>query len=133
MTVAPRLGTLTGANGEQIKADLSFLTGSSVMFDAVYVPGGEQSVAALKKESESANFLNEAYQHCKTLAASGAGVELLEMTGIIRDSTNDTKEANPSSAQAGIVTTREDHVAKIAPSFVNGIAQHRHWERELPL
>jgi hypothetical protein len=27
MTVAPRLGMLTGADGEQIKADLSFLTG----------------------------------------------------------------------------------------------------------
>ena len=46
MTVAPRLGMLTGANGEQIKADLSFLTGSSVLFDAVYVPGGEVNSSA---------------------------------------------------------------------------------------
>ena len=133
MTVAPRLGTLTGANGEQIKADLTFLTGSSVMFDAVYVPGGKESVATLKKESESENFLKEAYQHCKTIAASGAGVELLEMSGIMRDSTDDTKKGTLSSAQAGIVTTRDDDVANIAPSFVKGISQHRHWERELTL
>ena len=132
MTVAPRLGTLTGANGEQIKADLSFLTGSSVMFDAVYVPGGEQSVAALKKESEAENFLKEAYQHCKTVAASGAGVELLEVAGIIQDSTDNTKKANPSP-QAGIVTTREDDVANIAPLFIKAISQHRHWVREAAL
>ncbi|HEV7745189.1 MAG TPA: hypothetical protein VGO56_09360 [Pyrinomonadaceae bacterium] len=70
MTVAPRLGTLTGANGELVKADLSFLTGSSVMFDAVFVPGGEASVAALQNENEPSNFLNEAYRHCKTIAAA---------------------------------------------------------------
>ncbi len=42
MTVAPRLGMLTG---------------SSVKFDAVDVPGGEQRVASLQNENESSNFL----------------------------------------------------------------------------
>src|SRR5688572_6733106 len=41
MTVAPRLGVLTGANGTEVKADFSFLTGSSVLFDAFYIPDGE--------------------------------------------------------------------------------------------
>ena len=103
MTVAPRLGVLTGANGEQVKADFSFLTGSSVLFDAVYVPGGEASVAALKNENEAANFLNEAYKHCKTIAASGAGVELLESAGIIGPSTDEDSKAKRSSADAGVI------------------------------
>ena len=77
MTVAPRLGMLTGTNGEQIKADQSFLTASSVLFDAVYVPGGEDSIASLKDVPQVANFLREAYEHCKTIAASSAGVGLL--------------------------------------------------------
>jgi catalase len=131
MTVAPRLGTLSGANGEQVKADLSFLTGSSVMFDAIYIPGGEDSVAALKKETEVSNFLNEAYRHCKTIAASGAGVQLLETAGIIRELT-DTKSSRPSVA-AGILTNADDNAAKIAAAFIKGISQHRHWERELAL
>ena len=38
--VAPRLGVLTGAGGEEIKIDFSLLTAASVLFDAVYVPGG---------------------------------------------------------------------------------------------
>src|SRR6476660_5567133 len=50
LTVAPRLGVLTGAKGEEAKADFSFLTGSSVLFDAVYIPGGDASAAALKGE-----------------------------------------------------------------------------------
>src|ERR1041384_5801983 len=40
-TVAPRLGTLLSAGGQIANADFSFLTGASVLFDAVYVPGGE--------------------------------------------------------------------------------------------
>lgn len=133
MTVAPRLGMLTGTTGEQIKADLSFLTGSSVVFDAVYVPGGEESVAALKKENESTNFLIEAYKHCKTIAASGAGVKLLQKAGILRASAEGTGKADATPAQPGIVVALEDDIIKIAPAFLKGIAQHRHWERELAI
>jgi catalase len=131
MTVAPRLGTLTGTEGEQVKADLSFLTGSSVMFDAVYVPGGVESVSALRNEHESANFLQEAYRHCKTIAASGDGVELLKTAGIIRESTD--SQANRSSGEAGVVSDADGAASKIAAAFIKGISQHRHWERELAI
>jgi catalase len=43
ITIAPRLGVLTEVNGETVKADFSFLTGSSVLFDVVYVPRGERA------------------------------------------------------------------------------------------
>ena len=36
--VAPRLGTLEGADGDRLMIDFSLLTASSVLFDAVYVP-----------------------------------------------------------------------------------------------
>ena len=120
MTVAPRLGVLTGANGEQVKADFSFLTGSSVLFDAVYVPGGEASVAALKNEAEAANFVSEAYKHCKTIAASGAGVELLESAGVVVQATGE--DTPPSDAQPGIVASRDADVATLGAEFVNAIA-----------
>ena len=38
--VAPRLGTLKGDDGDELLIDFSLLTASSVLFDAVYVPGG---------------------------------------------------------------------------------------------
>jgi len=128
LSVAPRPGILTGANGKQIKADFSFLTGASVLFDAVYVPGGDASITALKNEPEPRIFLSEAYTHCKAIAASGAGVELLESSGVVVPA--DDAETPSSRAQAGILANRDANVAKLGADFIKAIARHRHWERE---
>jgi catalase len=127
MTVAPRLGTLTGTDGEQIKADFSFLTASSVLFDAVYVPGGEASIAALQNEAEVANFIGEAYKHCKTIGASGAGIDLLESAGLIKNGAGETKSSEKS---VGVVTSRDASGGKFAKEFIGAIARQRYWERE---
>lgn len=130
-TVAPRLGVLTGANGEIIKADFSFLTGSSVLFDAIYIPGGEASVTALKAQTDAINFLVEAYQHCKPIAASGEGVELLENAGLVKTADSDASpEGAESDALSGIVISRNTGNAGIGATFIEAIAQHRYWERE---
>jgi catalase len=49
--VAPRGGTLSGTRGVKLPVDFSFLTVGSVLFDAVYVPGGAHSVKALKADA----------------------------------------------------------------------------------
>ena len=51
--VAPRLGVLKGAKGAQVNVDFSFLTAGSVLFDAVYLPGGEASVEILKGDAKA--------------------------------------------------------------------------------
>jgi catalase len=122
LTVAPRLGVLTGAGGETLNADFSFLTGASVLFDAVYVPDGEASVASLQAGPEAANFLREAYQHCKTIAAHGVGVQLLENAGL-----------NETMSDAGLISGRDGDARSLAEPFVAGIARHRHWDREVIL
>ena len=122
MTVAPRLGVLTGVGGESLNADFNFLTGASVLFDAVYVPDGAASVAALQAGPEAANFLREAYQHCKTIAAHGAGVQLLENAGL-----------GEAVADAGLIAGRDGDARSLAENFIIGIALHRHWEREVML
>ena len=81
--VAPRLGDLTGARGQAVPVDWSLLTAGSVLFDAVYVPGGDKSAEALAAEAAAVLFVREAYKHCKAIAASGAGVGLLKAAGII--------------------------------------------------
>jgi len=122
MTVAPRLGVLTGAGGESLNADFNFLTGASVLFDAVYVPDGAASVAALQAEPDALNFLREAYQHCKTLAGHGAGVQLLENAGL-----------GEALADVGLIARRDGDAKALAENFIVGIARHRHWEREVIL
>ena len=42
----PAWGYLKAADGGEFLIDFSLLTASSVLFDAVYVPGGARSVAA---------------------------------------------------------------------------------------
>jgi catalase len=128
LTVAPRLGMIAGADGESVKADFSLLTASSVLFDAVYVPDGESSVSTLKGRPEVANFLSEAYQHCKTIGALGAGVDLLDASGIATSSA--TEDASEGDADPGIVTSRDGTAKELSSLFIDAMAQHRHWNRE---
>jgi catalase len=103
--VAPHLGVLTGADGDELMIDFSLLTASSVLFDAVYLPGGP----ALLDERDAIEFVTEAFRHCKAIAASGDGVELLR--------------ACPGVEGEGVLTS-----GSIA-EFTNAIAGHRFWER----
>ncbi len=128
MTVAPRLGVLVGANGEECKADFSFLTASSVLFDAVYVPGGEQSVAALKTEPNALEFVAEAFKHCKAVAATGDGVGLVAKALGEEFSETDSSGALVAADQ-GVVTSRGAATDNFAAAFIGAIAK-RHWERE---
>jgi catalase len=125
--VAPRLGTLKGTGGEEVKIDFSFLTAASVLFDAVYVPGGEQSVAALKLEPDAVHFVNEAFKHCKALAATGAGVELLRASYV---GAGEEAGAQGLKADEAVVTGLDGQARKVAADFIKAIAKHRNWARE---
>jgi catalase len=46
--IAKMLGSVTGANGGKVAVDKSAITVDSIMYDAVFVPGGAKSAAALK-------------------------------------------------------------------------------------
>lgn len=130
--VAARLGNLKSVKGKEIKIDFSFLTTSSVMFDAVYIPGGENSVTTLKSQANVLQFVSEAYKHCKTIAATGEGVELLQHAsqGVAK-----IVAANPNQdhtvAEDGVIFSRNAQVGKITAQFIKAVAQHRHWSREM--
>lgn len=118
-------GMIKSAEGQDIEVDKTFLTSASVMFDAIYVPGGVQSVEALKMNGEAVHFINEAFKHCKPIAATGEGVDLLrasEIQGIV------FSDASLQDDQ-GVVTDQSGNARDIAKSFINAIAQHRHWHR----
>ncbi|MDQ1729586.1 MAG: catalase [Pyrinomonadaceae bacterium] len=127
--VAPRLGVVSGAGGTELKVDFSFLTGSSVLFDAVYIPGGDESLAALQLEPDAGEFVNEAYKHCKPIAASGAGVGLLATSLAEKFSEGDTT-GNLVASDAGVVRSRGPVSKNFTAEFVRSIAQGRFWERE---
>jgi len=126
--IAPRLGQLQGNNGEQVKIDFSFLTCSSVLFDAVYVPGGEASIETLQGVPKALHFINEAFKHCKAIAVTGAAVDLLQATYLA----DKVKHASGKGmiVDEGVVISRDAAPAKVIAEFIKAIAQHRHWSRE---
>ncbi len=125
--IAPRLGELKGAKNSAM-ADFSFLTSSSVLFDAVYVPGGQKSTAALKENPEAIHFINQAYKHCKPIGASAEGVELLRASAV-----GDTLQKQGSKKDLmsiGIVVSDDAKADKLAKDFLKALEQHRFWIRE---
>jgi catalase len=130
--VAPQLGSLKSANGGRVHIDFSLLTAGSVLFDAVYVPGGDQSVELLKGEGKALHFIHEAYKHCKAIAATGMGMELLRASYLGRETIPDLNTGgNPVVTDAGVIIGRDARLDDVAAEFIKAIAQHRHWSREI--
>ena len=71
-------------------------------------------------------FINEAYRHCKAIAATGEAIDLLSST-FAGQKINSNDEN--SLASLGIVAHKK-YEPKTATAFINAIAQHRFWERE---
>ncbi|MEO5997965.1 MAG: catalase [Chitinophagaceae bacterium] len=126
--IAPRQGYVVSANDEQIPVDKSFLTSSSVLYDAVYVPGGTNSVATLEADPDAVHFLNEAFKHCKAIAADAQALQVLQATYFIKKLPPDF--SNESVLTEGIVISND--ASALAKLFIKAIAQHRFWEREKP-
>ncbi len=130
--VASRLGMLKSVKGAQIHIDFSFLTSSSVLFDAIYIPDGDKSVQALQKDGDAVEFVTEAYKHCKTIAATGAGGRLLRAACLERDHMGGSDhEDNQNTEDEGLIIGNKGDTRGVAVKFINAMAQHRHWEREL--
>jgi catalase len=126
--IAPRQNYIIADNDEKVPVDHSFLTAASVLFDAVYVPGGTNSVATLEADADAVHFLNEAFKHCKAIAADQQALQVLEATYFIKKLPADY--SNESILNEGIVIGGDP--GKLAKQFILAIAQHRFWEREKP-
>ncbi|MEO6582818.1 MAG: catalase [Ferruginibacter sp.] len=126
--IAPRQNYILSNADEQIPVDHSFLTTSSVLFDAVYVPGGTNSVATLEAEPDAIQFLNQAFKHCKAIAADKDAMQVMEATYFYKKLPEDNS-ANTVMMEG--VAIGED-TQKLSKLFIEAIAKHRFWEREKP-
>lgn len=113
--VAPHLGAIQSATGDAVPVNQSLLTTASVLYDAVYVPGGADSVNALQGSGDALHFIQEAFKHYKPVAASGEGADFFQAAGI--------------AAEPGVVTGEN---GAITSAFLEAIGQHRFWDRQLP-
>ncbi|XVK59619.1 catalase HPII [Variovorax sp. W6] len=128
--VGPRLGTVASASKRQIEVDATFVNTPSVMFDAVLVPAGADSAAALAGMGDAVHFVLEAYRHCKAICTVGEGARLLSTLGIDENTPPDDAPAGVVVAETPVTNLGDSTAATgIAQRFVAAIAKHRHWDR----
>jgi catalase len=124
--IARFAGTIDGADGAAVVVSKPAPNAPSVVYDAVFVPGGEKSVAALVAFPLAVDFVKEAYQHYKPIAAAAEGVQLLAKAEVPTSS----DEGKDSSAH-GVVTTTGRDISGFVKAFIKAIAAHRHFDRQV--
>ncbi|UPM45022.1 catalase [Halocatena salina] len=126
--VSKMLGEKTGMNGDVLKADQSHVMADSVVYDAVFVPGGNDSVEMMKEQSNARHFIAEAFKHKKPIGALGNGIDLLETVNL--SDTDVSADGDGLVVEQGVVTSRSgDDMDEFLDAFSDAIAEHRHWER----
>ncbi|KAI9491016.1 catalase-like domain-containing protein [Zychaea mexicana] len=107
---------------EGLNITTTYLHTASVLYDAVYVPGGKEGIKTLMNDlsefpyEEPKNFIVEAYRHCKPIAASGEGVKFV-----------DSALGEKNSNQDGVVTGESP--SSIQDEFKAALIQQRFWSR----
>jgi catalase len=117
--VAPRLGYLQTSAGNDVKIHFSLLTASSVLFDAVIVPGGAGSVAQLGSDPAASEFVFESFKHAKAIAACGEGVELTRILAV-----------EGAERDEALVLARDGASQEFLSRFIAAVGRHRNWVRE---
>jgi catalase len=118
--VAPHVGEIEGAGGVT-EGTKTYANSSSVLFDAIYIPGGEGSIEVLQGIPDALRFIDEAYKHGKAIAASGHGVDLVKATK------TGTLITDADASEQGVLLSAG--VDGLAVDFVQAIANHRFHNR----
>ncbi len=126
--VSMLLGTKKSMDGQEIEVDKPHVATASIMFDAIIIPGGHLSIEAMKKQGDALHFINEAFKHCKPIAALSEGVNLVRESSI---QDIHLADSNQIVSDKGVVTALQpDSIAEFTERFIQALSEHRHWERE---
>ncbi|KAG2155464.1 catalase-like domain-containing protein [Suillus clintonianus] len=135
--------------GPGIFADHHFDGQRSTLFDAIYIPSGEEHVKTLAKNGRLVHWVREAFGHCKAIATVGEGVDFLRdvvrLPGIDLFAPSRGHGSDEVVTSYGVVTTGKYSISSavadvlkiardtggFASNFAFQISQHRCYEREL--
>ena len=126
--VSKYAGKLKAVDGREVEPDKMFVTTASVEYDAVLIPGGAQSAEMLRSQGDAIHFVNEAYRHCKPIAAFGDGIQLLSQAQLPQIAM--ASQGTGLRSDKGVTTSWDGNSHAFVSAFVDAIAQHRHWDRE---
>ena len=143
--IAPKRQAVKAASGGGEVVPDHFLNGMrSTMFDAVFVPGGKDSVDTLCSMGLARFWVREAFGHCKAIGAVGEGVRLVQ-AAVQECGTYELAGVGGKTGVIdwyGVVTAEQGTEIKEVPKLVKGaagfaeqffwnIGQHRNWAREM--
>ncbi|KAI9020355.1 catalase [Hyaloraphidium curvatum] len=112
--ISATFGPIKTVDGQkELVPDKMLIHVSSTFYDAVWVPGGtEMHIDALKRDGLAVHFINEQFKHCKPIAASGNGIDLLAASALptigLANSTSST------SPDEGVTSKIGASVSKVA-------------------
>lgn len=111
LIVHERSGIVTDSDGIKWKVEHSFLTGSSVLYDGLYIVGGRNMSNYFVWKART--FAVETYNHFKPIGASRDGAEILHSSGIL--------------GKPGVVV--EQSPTSFVDEFISAMTRQRFWNR----
>ena len=122
--VGVKLGQVRGKDGKTIDAEITIETMPSVLCDAIVVPGGDAAAKTLGTNGQAAEFIVNAYRHCKPILAVGAGRGVVENAGV-------PARLPSGDPDPGLLLVEDGEAKGALAAFVAAIAKHRHFERQM--
>lgn len=141
--IGPRRAKISSAGGNHsVTPNHHFEGFRSTMVDAIFIPGGEDSIRTLSSNGRAKHWVREAFGHLKAIGATGEAVEfvnkVLDLPAVNVSDSEDALECY------GVVTMRHlrsnwfkdaVNISKGGNNFLDKffycISQHRNWDREL--
>ncbi|KAF2808393.1 catalase [Mytilinidion resinicola] len=146
-TIGPKRSTIFAAgesksSGKGVVPDHHLEGMRSTMFDSIFVPGGVDAIATLRKNGRALHWVREAFGHLKAIGATGEAVAFVrdacQLPGVSFSSSGEVVDSY------GVVTASQVHpesfkeavkMAKGAKDFVDSyffaISQHKNFDREM--
>ncbi|KAI0545713.1 class I glutamine amidotransferase-like protein [Xylaria curta] len=119
-TIAPRRSEIFSVGverkpGNGVKPDHHLEGMRSTMFDAIFIPGGADSIKTLEKSGRAIHWVREAFGHLKAIGATGEAVQLLEQAFTLPEVKKSRDDKTVESCRYGVVT-----IGKVSPDSLKG-------------
>jgi catalase len=124
--VGTRVGRLPTADGDTFDADASLENEPGFLFDALVLPDGEAGVAALSQDGHTMDFIRDQFRHCKPILAFAGSRLLLAKAGLPM-----SMDKAHAQGGTGLLFAETDEADAVSADFIEAIARHRHFGREM--
>lgn len=113
--IAPNVGTVKNSEGKEVEVKDSYFNAASVLFDALYIVGGEDNFKAVGEITNAVEFANDTIKHCKAIGGCNGSEAFYSKAPLFEKTGKDDK---------AFVLTSD------VKKFISAMKAHRNWDRE---